>query len=76
MVYENGPNVILQRLAEHASRYGINLNGFVSKGKAPSVQGGFACVFLGTLQLQKAKATIKRFANNSFLGDDETMKVN
>ena len=76
MVYENRPGAILERLAERASSYSVNLDGFVSKDAAPLARGGFSFVFLGTLQLQKAKATIKRLANNGFLGDDETVKVN
>ena len=76
MVYESRPGAILKRLAERASRYSVNLDGFVSKGKTPLARGGFSFVVPGTLQLQKAKATIKRLANNSFLGDDETVKVN
>ena len=76
MVYENGPGAILKRLAERASRYGVNLGGFVSKGRTPVAQGGFSYVWLGTLQLYKAKAVVEGLANNGFLGDGETARVN
>ena len=67
---------ISKRLAEHASRHSNNLNGFISRGNAPQFRGGFHHVWPGTLQLQKAKAVVKGLANNGFLGDGETAKVN
>ena len=66
---------ILKRLAERASRYSINLDGFISKDNAPCSRGGFALIWPGTLQLQKAKAVVAGLANNDFLGDGETAKV-
>ena len=68
--------MILERLAKRASRYSTNLDGFISKGDAPSFRGGFALVWPGTLQLQKAKAVVKGLTNNGFLGDGKTAKVN
>ena len=76
MVYKSEPDAILERLAQHASRYSLNLDGFVSKRKTPSARGSFAFVYLGTLQLQNAKAVVKGLANNGFLGGGETAKVN
>ena len=67
---------ISKRLAEHASQYSINLDGFISKCNAPFSVGGFALIWPGTLQLQKAKAVVAGLANNGFLGDGETAKVN
>ena len=68
--------VILQRLSKRAPRYSINLDGFISKGNAPPFRGGFAYVWPGTLQLQKAKAVVIGLVNNGFLRDGETAKVN
>ena len=75
-IESEGPGVILERLAERASRYSINLNGFMSKSNVPWFLGGYATVWLGILQLQEAKAVVKGLANNGFLGDGETTKVN
>ena len=69
-----GLGAILERLAERASRYSINLDEFTFKDDAPWFRGGFSLIWPGTLQLQKAKA--KGLAKNGFLGDGETAKVN
>ena len=74
MIYYSGPDAILKRIAERASRYSINLDGLTSKENAHAL-GGLFVVWLGTLQLQKAKAIVKGLANNGFLGDGETAKV-
>ena len=46
----------------------------MSKSNSPYSRGGSATVWLGTLKLQKAKA--KGLANNGYLGNGETAKVN
>ena len=48
----------------------------MSKGNICYNRGGFAVVWLGTLQLQKAKAAVKDLVKNGFLRDGETAKVN
>ena len=69
-------DAILKRLAERASRYSINLDGCMSKSNSPYSRGGSAIVWLGTLKLQKAKAAMEGLANNGYLGNGETAKVN
>lgn len=69
------PGVILERLAKHASRYSVNLDGFVSKVRVARARGGFAIVWSGTLRLQEAKAVVNGLANNGFLGNGEIVKV-
>ena len=70
------PGAILKRLAERASRYSINLDGFISEGNASFSRGEFTLIWPGTLQLQKAKAVVTGLTNNGFLGDGEIAKVN
>ena len=76
MIYKTEPGAILERLAERASRYSINLDGFISRSNVPWFRGGLSYVWLGTLQLHKAKAVVKALANKGFLGDGEMAKVN
>ena len=76
MVYSSEPSAILERLVERASRYNINLNGFMSKDNASRFRGKYYHVWPGTLLLQKAKSVVKGLENHGFLGDGETAKVN
>ena len=75
MIYNTESGAILERLAKRASRYSINLNGFISKRDVPWSMGKYTTVWLGILQLREAKAVVKGLANNGFLGDGETANV-
>ena len=65
----------LKRFAEHASRYSVNLDGFVDKDNAPHLRGGYAFVWSGVLRLKDALTLGKEIARNRLFGDEDTMKV-
>lgn len=74
--FGSSDGILLEELANRASRYSINLNGFVSKDNAFYSRGGYAMVWSGILDLKRAKEVIGRIGSSDFLGDGETVKVN
>jgi len=67
------PEPILEKLADQATEYCINLNALVDREQKPRFQGGSALVFQGTLRPRGTCVAIKTIQGT--LDDLKTIKV-
>jgi len=67
------PELILEKLADQATEYCINLNELVDREQKPRFRGGSALVFQGTLHPRGARVAIKTIQGP--LDDLKTIKV-
>jgi len=66
------PRVLLEELAKRASRYSVNLDGFVFKDNVSCFRGGYATVSSGILQPREEVLT----GGAGLCGNSKAVKVN